>query len=195
MDPLQAMTLQRLEQDDEEAFAAQVSDYEVYREQINKVKGTLAPEIRAQRNLHRTLYINVKSNDERIRQRLYEPLPAAEGGDETAPVTQTAQPAAAGQSTQQPQTGAATRVGPQAAPPMARPTPASRAAQPPPKKAKLIATDKVRAFCRQTGQNVDEYLLRLEANGVTQSEMDNAGQLGRTAEQRTHVYDRKRAGA
>jgi hypothetical protein len=197
MDPFQAMTLQRLEQDDEAAFAGQVADYEQYREQINKLKDTLAPEIRAQRNLHRTLYINVKSNDERVRQRLYEPIQTPDGeagGDGAAPTTVEGQQVAAGRPADAAPGGAAPRVEPRPAPPMARPTPAARSVQPPPKKAKLVATEKVKAFCRQTGQNVEEYLLRLEANGVTQSEMDNAGQLGRSAS-RPHVYDRKRAGA
>jgi hypothetical protein len=192
IDPLQAMTLQRLEQDDEAAFAATVTDYEVYREKINKLKESIAPQYRAQKNLHRTLYINVKSQDESIRRRIYDPVekkvedpPAGE----EAPPSPGAPPAAAVDPPP-------ARSGPKAAPPMASPTPGNR---PPPKvdekarKPKLIATDKVRSLCRQLNQDVDKYLIRLEDQGMSQSDLDTAGQLGKREEGRKSVYDRTRA--
>jgi hypothetical protein len=182
IDPLQQMTLMRLEQDDEAAFAATVTDYATYKEQIDKLKDTLQPHLRAQKNLHRTLYINVKSNDENVRKRIFEPIQASQAD---------AQQADAQQAAPLPPDRRAT---PQAAPPMAAPTPSSR--QPPSaaKKAKLIASDKIRRFCQTSGAPLEAYMLRLEEQGVTQSDIDSGGQLGRrnTQSDKTRVYDRQR---
>jgi hypothetical protein len=190
MDPMQQAFLHRAIIDDEDTFAATVTDYEKYREDIHKVRANLQPAQLMQRGLHRTLYINIKTTkDKSVQDRVFAPV------EVTAPPPPNAEPPAAVPAAPavEPQ-----RVGPRPAPPLASPTPAARAAAPAPeRKAKLIASDKVREFCRQTNQDVDAYLLRLEESGMTQEEINNAGQLGKRnfAEGRKLVYDRPRAKA
>lgn len=199
VDPIQQQTLFRLEQDDEESFRATVPDYDAYKEKIDKIKQTLHPAQRAQKNLHRTLYINVKSEDVRVAKRIFEKI-------EDKP-TETAEEKAAREAKEAADKAEADRVAaeaaarasgerrPKAAPPMASPTPASRPAptrQSNDRKPKLVATPKIEAFCRATRRDVNSYLLQLEDQGVTQEAIDTAGQMGRRENPRS-VYDRPRA--
>jgi hypothetical protein len=193
IDPLQQMTFQRFEQDDEEQFSKTVEDYDVYKEKIDKLKNTLHPAQRAQKNLHRTLYINVKSEDPKVRGKIFAKVeadpPPVEGDEEETP------PPSPGVEKPRVAAPAAARPGPRPAPPLASPTPASRPApvnSSKERKPKLVATDKIRSFCRATNQNLDAYLMRLEDNGETQESLNGAGQMGRREQPRS-VYDRTKA--
>jgi len=192
MDPVQQAMLTRAINDDEDSFAASVPDYETYKEDIHKIRAALAPAQLIQKGLHRTLYINVKTaKDKSVLERVFQPVTAASAPP--PPAEPPASPPVAAPTTEPVIPRVAT---PRPAPPMAPPTPAARV--PPtaePAKAKLVATAKILEFCRQTHQDVDKYLLKLEANGTTQADLDSAGQLGRRnhAEGRTLVYDRPRA--
>src|SRR5262245_11069970 len=77
-DPMQQALLGRFVQDDEDAFAATVQDYEKYKEDIHKVRANLQPAQLMQRGLHRTLYINVKTaKDKTVLDRILAPVDAA----------------------------------------------------------------------------------------------------------------------
>lgn len=198
LDPMQQMMFARLEQDDEEAFSREVSDYAKYKQAIdeiktgNQVKGMpgMHPAARAQKGVHRMLYIHVKSQDENVRKRIFEEVkpPAQETPEEKA-AREEAERLAAAASAAPP-----TRT-PRPAPPTLPPTPSNRPAPQPPqnnRKPKLQPNDKIIRFCRANSLNVDTYLIKLEDQGVTQEQLDNAGQMGARPAPRS-VYDRTRA--
>jgi hypothetical protein len=178
-----------LERDDEFDFMNKVDDYDVYKKDIDKLKNTLHPAQRAQKNLHRTLYINVKSADKRVAERIYKKVedekPVSPDG-EAPPPSPGVEPVVVERPAAR---------GPKPAPPLAAPTPANRPApnsQQNARKSKLVPTDKIRSFCRANNQDIDAYMLKLEDNGETQESVNNAGQLGRREQPRS-VYDRPRA--
>lgn len=184
--PLEQMTLQRFEQDDESAFSRTVEDYDKYKEKINEIKKGLHPMQRAMKDLHRTLYVQVKTQDPEVAKRIFAKVEVA------APV-ETEEEAKVEVDRVAAEEAAKKAVrGPKPAPPMASPTPASRpapSAAAKDRKPKLIPTTKIESFCRATRKNVEEYLIQLEDQGVSQDQLDSGGQLGRREQPRS-VYDR-----
>jgi hypothetical protein len=177
--------VQRAEQDDEAAFGATVTDYSKYKEAIDKLKTNMPPQTRASKGLHRSLYIHVKSQDPQVSSRVFEAVPEAPAdgvaaGNGAPPVAQPPQapPRPLG-----------------AAPPMASPTPTSRSVVPAATtQSRLIATDKIKEFCRSNRLDLNQYLLRLEGEGRTQQDLDSAGQMGkRDTTSNIAAYGRNRA--
>ena len=78
---------------------------------------------------------------------------------------------------------------------MAAPTPTSRSVVPAQTtQSKLIATDKIKEFCRSNRLDLNQYLLRLEGEGRTQQDLDSAGQMGkRDTSSNIAAYGRSRA--
>lgn len=182
--PMSVALVQRMLQDDEEAFRATVSDYDKYSERIEAIKKTLTPNVLMQRGLHRQIYINVKGQDPEFQHTILgttpPPAPEVPPAAEVPPPAATVQVAA--HSRQAP--------APKAVPPALPPTPGARSAGAPASQErtpKLVADDKMRRFCRATGQDVNTYLLRLEDQGKTQADLDS---LGATDKTRRSVYDR-----
>jgi hypothetical protein len=170
------LTWQRLEQDDETAFAAQVGDYEEYRKDIEEIKRRMPPEQRVQRGFHEMLYTNVKLQKKpELRKSLYgQAAPAVveeteEGEEQQAETEPVAPQVPAGRPT------SPAPVKPKAAPPAApalKSTPARTTSAPANRGTKLVATDKVRAFCIRTGMEVDAYLKDMASRGMTQDDLD-----------------------
>jgi hypothetical protein len=186
MDPLNTGVVLRMIQDDMDAFKATVTDYDKYAEKIEEIKRNIPPHQLTQKGLHRQIYINVKSSDPEFAARLMEPgAPAAEGEvpPETPPAAKTVPVAAH------------TRTAPQAkpVPPALPPTPGSRTSAPPPAAAttKLKPNEKIIKFCRATGQDVTQYLSRLEQMGQTQADIDAPSTATQSAPR--SVYDRSLA--
>jgi hypothetical protein len=166
------LTWQRLEQDDETSFAANVGDYEEYRKDIEEIKRRMPPEQRVQRGFHEMLYTNVKLQKKpELRKSLYgtaTPAPAEveEGeAEEVAPQEPTTQP------TPTPTPVKTPKAAPPAAPAL-KSTPARTTSAPANRGTKLVATDKVRAFCIRTGMEVDAYLKDMASRGMTQDDLD-----------------------
>jgi len=187
MDPLNFSLIQRLELDDENEFRAQVQDYDKYKARIDDVKKNIPVHARAQRGLHRQIYINVKSSEPEFAEQVFrmeaKTEPPPDGGQaETPPPPVPPDRVPVKEHTR-------SAPSPKAVSPTLPPTPASRQTQtPPPVRApKLVPNDKLRKFCRATGQDVNAYLIRLEDMGKTQADVDelNAGPADRRS-----VYDR-----
>jgi hypothetical protein len=166
VDQATLLTWQRLEQDDEAQFKAQAPDYEKYLERINKLKATLQPMQRIQRGLHKWLYEQLKAQEPDVQKAIYAKPP-----DEPEPKAE-AKP-------------------PKPVPVTAPPTPAARAAAEPAgdeKKPTLKPTIKIQRAAQAWGIPIDEYLLRLEAQGMTQEQLD--AQAAPPARGRRGAYER-----
>jgi hypothetical protein len=182
MDPLNAGMLGRMIQDDMEAFRATVTDYDKFAEKIEEIKKNIPIHQLAQKGLHRQIYINVKSSDPAFSSRILAPMDDA--------------PAEQAESAPRIPVAAHTRAVPQSGrpvPPALPPTPGSRSSTPEPPKAKskLQANEKIIKFCRATGQDVQQYLSRLEAMGQTQADIDAPQGTPQSAPR--SVYDRSLA--
>lgn len=187
VDAFQQLTLattQRLIADDEEAFAKTVPDYEQYRERIAKAKATMHPMQQVQPGLHKQAYLFLKGQEPTHQARMLgqeEPV-LEETPEETpavpvveappAPVVVVAKPA------------------PKAVP-SARPTPAARVVPPAPeKKSALKSTPKVERIAAAMGMSLDAYLLKLEAQGVTQDQLNTNSAAAQSAQpRRKSIYD------
>jgi len=193
--PMDQFTLSQFEAQDEAAFRATVSDYDEFAEDIKKVKGGMHPMQRAQTGAHRFIYLNLKvQKNAELQKTIFgaaakDPPPAASPEEspegEVQPPAPPPPPAAA----PPPPPPPAAR----AVPPSAPPTPAARAAVPgvPPKTPKLKATPKTLALAERWGMPINDYLLKLEEQGVTQDTIDtmSVASSSRTGEIRS-IYDR-----
>jgi hypothetical protein len=184
VDQATLLTWQRLEQDDEAAFAAITPDYDTYRAKINEAKDKLPVHFRITRGLHKRLYEDQRVNDPAVQAAIYgRPAP------EVPPVVI---PPVAGA----PPVVPPPAVRPQAAPPGAAPTPAGRAPEPDAAtQPKLVANAKIEAAARAAGLSTNDYLLALEARGVTQDELTRSSLPVSSSPTalRSNAYDRKRA--
>lgn len=162
----------RLVEEDEERARAAISDYDKYKEEIHKVRATLTPQQLITRGVHEQMYINIKGRSPEGRAALFGTQqtaapPIADGEEEPGEEKPPTPPPPA-----TPPKGATPKaVGPKAAAPTLAPTPGERQAEPP-KKSKLKPNDKIRRFCQAQGMDVNEYLLRLEAQGRTQDDIN-----------------------
>jgi hypothetical protein len=175
---------QRLEQDDEDAFSASVDDYDdkpegkeqTYRQLVAEAKKNLPLAQKLLKGIHKHLYMMIKQQDPEVQKRLLGRSKAAEPPVE--PVTPPAPPEAPKQEK------------PKAVPPVsATPTPAPRAEPTKEKKTTLRGNAKTEKAARSLGRTHEEHLLRLEENGVTQAEIDNAV-APRASTRRETVFDR-----
>jgi len=182
VDAAQSLIWQRLELDDEAEFARTVPDYEAFKEEINKAKQTIPPVQRIAKGLHKFLYLNVKAQkDEGVQRALFGKKeeavsPPAPSKEEAPPIeTETPPPPS-----------------PKPVPVAATPTPVSRAAAPTQKerKPKLHASDKVERSAAASGIPLEEYLLILEDQGVTQDQIDLASRPASSRPYRSRAYDR-----
>lgn len=206
-------TAMRLEQDDEEAFAATVSDYdtkqangESFRETIAKMKKTMPAAARTGRGVHRNAYLFLKTQDPAVQNRILgreeeEPLVEEEEENEEAPPADPPVVPPPGGDTPPP-AAAKTPVTPKpaAAPPAAaagaRSPGGRRNAPPPPAVPKLKATDKIERIAHSFGISVAAYLKQLEEQGVSQDTINamslprNAGGPATGGSRRKTVFDR-----
>jgi hypothetical protein len=195
--PLQAVMLGRMEQDDEAEFARSVADYATHKPKIDKIKETLTPDVRVQRGLHRQLYAMVKAQDDpTIRHHLYgEALPPPPPSPEGQTVENEGTPQ--GEGNKEPVTPpgktqedlikqvTAKPAGPATAPPAGgRHTPPAGSAKVP----KLKATDKIEKAARALGKDLNEYLLALEAEGVTQESINAANVRKSDTKRQSKIY-------
>lgn len=170
------LAIQRIEED-ERAFAATVPDYDAavpgidppktYRQVIAESKKTVALEYQMQPGFHQKAYLLIKSDkDPAFRSRALGIEPPA-APQETPPAGEV--PPAAASTPPAPATPT-----PRAVPPaVSAPTPGARAAAPTgERKPKLVATDKVKKYCKAFGKDVDAYLMEVEDRGLTQSDLD-----------------------
>ena len=188
---LTVSTAVRLEQDDEEAFAATVPDYEKYREQIAKAKKSLTPQQRTFRGLHKNMYLGARMQEKDVQDRILGVQPVAQadgdGGEAEpeaeveAPVKEEAKPAPKLE-----------QIKPKAVAPIsAKPTPVGREKHEE-RKAKLKDTNgKLARVASAMGMGLAQYLLQLEDRGVTQDTLDKETQTrteGAGATRRSKVY-------
>jgi hypothetical protein len=195
VDNAQVLMMQRMEQDDEVAFAQTVPDYDKFREQINKIKATMPGVQRMQRGVHYFIYSMIKAGtDPTVKAAILGQSPPEPAGD--PPPEPVAEPVAAPPPAAAPAAAPAEPVPalarqPKAVPPAAPPTPSARKAQEPPaRKPKLVATDKITRQARAFGVAVEAYLFRLEDQGVTQEEITAAETRTSRNARRETVYDR-----
>jgi hypothetical protein len=190
--PLHAALLGRVEQDDEAEFARSVQDYATHKPKIDKIKEGLTPEAKVQRGLHRQLYAMVKANDDpQTRHVLYgEPLPVTppapppEGQvEQPEPEKEPVTPAK--QATEELIKSVAKPAGPATAPPAGgrHVAPVGSAKVP-----KLKPTPKLEAAARMLGKNINDYLLALEAEGVTQEQIDAANVRKSETRRQSRIY-------
>lgn len=193
VDTSTALLMQRLEADDEAAFAATVPDYEKYRKQIADIKAQMPPQQRMQKGVHYFVYSMIKAGtDPTVKAAILntpatppaEPEePAAETPAEPAVPPPAAAPAGRSESVPAPK--------PKAVPPAAAPTPSARkAAEPTARKPKLVATEKITRQARAFGMSIEDYLFRLEDQGITQDEISTAEARTPRNARRETVYDR-----
>jgi hypothetical protein len=193
--PLHAVMLGRMEQDDEAEFSRSVSDYATYKDKINKIKEGLTPEARVQRGLHRQLYGMVKLNDDPVtRHAMFgEPLPKVETppegqtveSEQTPPGGETEEPVVPAKTQEDLIKQVAKPAGPATAPPAGGRHAQSKDGV---KTSKLKATDKIEKAARALGKPVNDYLLALEAEGVTQETIDNANIRKSETRRQSRIY-------
>jgi len=187
------LMMQRLEADDEAAFAATVTDYDKYRDEVTKMKQTMTPDQRVQKGVHYFVYSMIKAGTDPATKAVImgqappvapveaPPAPPAEEPP-AAPPPVVAAPVSV---------SAPAPVKPKAVPPSAAATPAARkAAEPVARKPKLVATDKLKRQASAFGVAVEEYLLRLEDQGITQEEITASETRTSRNNRRETVYDR-----
>jgi hypothetical protein len=196
--PLHAVMLGRMEQDDEAEFSRSVNDYDKFKEKINKIKEGLTPEARVQRGLHKQLYGLVKLNDDpATRHAMFgEPLPPTPppSGDGQATVDPSETPQGGEKKEERPEVQrtqedlikqVAKPAGPATAPPAGgRHTPSKDGV----KTSKLKATDKLEKAAKALGKPLNEYLLALEAEGVTQEAIDSANVRRSETRRQSRIY-------
>src|SRR5688572_10707025 len=190
LSPMEQFTFAQFEQQDEETFAASVPDYATFKPKIDEMKKTMSPAQRAQRGFHKFAYQNLKvAGDADLQSKIFgtrapePPPPAPEAGDPPTPEAPPAPP-------QPPAPPAPPTPKPTPAP-VAPPTP--RNAGNPPAGPKLKATAKVLALAETWGMPINEYLTQLEAQGMTQEDVEalSIPQSSRPAVQGIRsVYDR-----
>jgi hypothetical protein len=206
MGSLHLFTAQRLEQEDEAAFVATVTEEEFakYKPKIDQLKASCSIEQRMSKGLHKLLYMNLKMQEPEFQKRVFgpeaPPVPSGalaegegEGEGETPPAGNTppaaAPPVPATPPAAPPVTGA--QPVPPAAPASLPPTPAARSSAPQPRKPKLKATPKAERLAREYGMAINEYLLLLEDRGTTQAELEAVSIRKEDAPgRRRSVYDR-----
>ena len=178
-------TALRLEQDDEESFASTVGDYDQWRAKVAEIKKTTNPELRMQKGYHRQVYLFLKSQDPAVARQLLgqppleEPEPEEPEAEPEAPPPPVAPPPPAPKATPVP-------------PASAKATPAARAAAPATKASKLTATPKLAQMAAGMGMSTEAYLLKLEAEGVSQDTINamSQGQVnGAPGGRRRTVFD------
>jgi|KBSMisStaDraftv2_1062788.scaffolds.fasta_scaffold336205_3 hypothetical protein len=184
-------TAVRLEQDDEEGFAATVSDYEQYRGKIAEIKKTSQPALRTQRGYHKQAYLFLKSQDPAVARQLLG-QPPLEVPEEEEPATEEA-PAAPVEVPPVAPPAAPVRKPQAVPPPSAKATPGARSTPPAAvKQPRLTATPKLAQMAAGMGMSTEAYLVKLEAEGVTQETINamSQGQLnGTPGGRRRTVFD------
>jgi hypothetical protein len=198
--PLHAVMLGRMEQDDEAEFSRTVQDYAKFKEKIDKIKEGLTAEARVQKGLHKQLYGLVKLNDDpATRHAMFgEPLPPTQPPSGNDPATvdpnETPQGGEKKEENQQPHEQrtqedlikqVAKPAGPATAPPAGgRHNPNKDT----PKTPKLKATDKLEKAAKALGKPLNDYLLALEAEGVTQDMIDSANVRKSETKRQSRIY-------
>lgn len=180
--PLDANIALRLEQDDEQQFASTVPDYQKWKPEIDKMKQTLAPQVRIQRGCHRMLYGLIKqTQDPETQRHVYGgPAPVVTPNEdppkqeETQPPVQQTPPPVQKTPEQLIEEAKKGTVTPKAASPVSTPTGAGRSATDGTKQSKLKANERIIAMCSALRVDLGAYLLEMEERGMTQENLDAA---------------------
>jgi hypothetical protein len=189
---LAAATLLRQEQDDEEAFAATVPDYDKFRDKITEIKKTSPPHIRVQRGYHKGAYLFLKAQDPEMQRKLLgqeEPVHTDDEGNVVEEPVHVEEPPQPVISNTPPAAPVVKAVPPRA--PAAKPTPAPRNVPPAQQKTKLKATPKIERMAATFGMSTESYMKQLEERGMTQNTVDefSTGRQAAGATRRRTVYD------
>ena len=176
----------RIEAEDEEAFASSVSDYADFKDRIKGLKGQMGPEARLQKGLTETIYWNLKMQDPEVRARMRKSMgvvtPLEEHKEEEVPPAP--DPPAPTPTPQAPLSRTSRAIPAPSVPPTS-PTRTVVASKTP----QLVAPDKMVKAAKAWGIPVEEYLTQLQERGMSQEDIDRES-ASRETRRKSKDYNR-----